>query len=154
MVEKFIKKMLPNKLFHNFEYVISFVLILFMGVVVTSSTLELGYILYKDLTKLPGPFLGINELFEIFGLFMMVIIGLELMTSIYMYFTNKTVYIEMMFLIAITAITRKIIILDSKETDPLTLIGISAILIALVTGFYLMKNLNKRADDDLKIPNK
>ncbi len=146
MSDKNIKKELSEKIFHKFESFISFVLILLMGIVVISSTLELGYILYKDITEPSGMFLGISELFELFGLFMMVVIALELMTSIYMYSTNKIVYIEMMFLIAITAITRKIVILDSKATDPLTLIGIAAILIALVAGFYVVKNVNKRVD--------
>ncbi len=132
-----------SKIFRYFERFISIILILFMGIVVISSIMELGYILYKDIVEPPGLFLGISELFEIFGLFMMLIIALELMTSIYMYCNNKAAYIEIMFLIAITAITRKIVILDSKSTEPMTLIGIAAILIALVAGLYVIKNKNK-----------
>ena len=128
-----------DNIFKYFEKTISLMLMLLMGVVVITSTLELGLILYKDLINPPGLFLGISELFELFGLFMMVLIAIELMSSIHAYFINKTLYIEMMFLIAITAVTRKIVVVDSKATDPMTLIGIAAILIALVAGYYVVK---------------
>lgn len=139
MPKEFIKTELAKRLFHKFETSISLVLTLLMGIVVISSTLELIVILYKNITKPPSFFLNLSELFEVFGLFMMVIIAFELMASIYMYSINKNRYVEMMFLIAITAVTRKIVILDSKVTDPVTLIGIAAILVALIAGFYVMK---------------
>jgi uncharacterized membrane protein (DUF373 family) len=37
------------------------------------------------------------------------------------------------------AIARKVIILDVKELSSLTLIGIGAIVLALSTGYYLLK---------------
>ncbi len=135
--------MISKKIFHYFENFISFVLVILMGIVVVSATIELGVLLYHDLVQPPGFFLGLSELFDLFGMFMMVIIAIELMSSIYMYCINKTVYIEMMFLVAITAVTRKIVVLDSKSTDPLTLIGIAAVLFALIAGYYIVKKQQK-----------
>jgi len=110
-----------------------------MGVVVISATLELGLILFKNLTETPGIFLGQTQLFDLFGMFMMVLIAIELMSSIYVYCTNKVIYLEMMFLIAITAVTRKIVVLDAKAIDPLAVIGIAFVLAALVAGYYVVK---------------
>ena len=45
----------------------------------------------------------------------------------------------MMFLIAITAVTRKIGVLDAKATDPMAIIGIAPVLAALVAGCYVVK---------------
>ena len=77
-----------KKLYESFEKIISSFLVVIMGVVVISATIELSTILIKDLFEPPGLFLGISELFEIFGLFLMVLIAIELMSSIRMYHTN------------------------------------------------------------------
>ena len=69
----------------------------------------------------------------------MVLIGLELMTSIRMYLDDHKIHAEMMFLVAITAITRKIVILDASQIEPLILFGIGFLIIALSAGYYLVK---------------
>ena len=65
---------------------------------------------------------------------MMVLISIELMSSIYVYCLNKVIYIEMMFLITITAVTRKIVVMDAKSVEPMAVIGIAAVLAALAIG--------------------
>jgi len=45
------------------------------------------------------------------------------------------------FLVAIIAITRKVIILDFANLDPLTLIGIAALILSLSIGFYSVKTV-------------
>ena len=69
----------------------------------------------------------------------MVLIGLELMTSIRMYLNNHSIHAELMLLVAITAITRKIVILDSTEIEPMVLFGIGFIILALTAGYYLIR---------------
>jgi uncharacterized membrane protein (DUF373 family) len=115
-----------------------------MGIVVVAATMELGYILFRCIIEPPGLLLDISELFELFGLFMMVLIAIELMSSIYAYFTNKAIYLEMMFLIAITAVTRKIVVLDAKSIESMAVIGLAAILAALVAGYYVVKKTADR----------
>ena len=41
-------------------------------------------------------------------------------------------------LIAMTAITRKVVILDAGATDPMMLFGIGFVIIALSVGYYLV----------------
>ncbi len=139
--------MTVDRIFRYFEAFISMILVLLMGIVVVSSILELGHVLYRDLVAPPGFFLGLDGLYDTFGLFMLVVIALELMGSIYAYCNNKAGYIEIMFLIAMTAITRKIVILDSKSTDPMTLLGIAAVLVALVAGLYVLKQQRRSGRD-------
>lgn len=45
----------------------------------------------------------------------------------------------MMILIALTAVTRKVVILDAKAIDPLLLLGIGFLVITLTVGYYLMR---------------
>ena len=51
------------------------------------------------------------------------------------------VHVEIIFLVAIIAITRKVIILDVKMMEPLTSIGVASIILALSIGYYLLKKI-------------
>ena len=115
-----------------------------MGIVVASATAEVAYEVVMGLINPPGFFLGVSELFDIFGLFLMVLIGLELMTSIHMYLDDHKIHAEMMFLVALTAVTRKIVIMDTGKVEPMLMFGIGFLIIALAAGYYLIRK--KRPD--------
>jgi len=63
----------------------------------------------------------------------------ELLETVKMYLENKTVHVEVVFIVAMIAIARKVIILDVKELSSLTLIGIGVIIFALSAGYYLVR---------------
>jgi uncharacterized membrane protein (DUF373 family) len=135
-------------IFHKAEKVIAIALLLLMGVVVASGTIEVAYEIVTSLIDPPGFFLGVSELFEVFGLFLMVLIGLELMTSIHMYLDDHRIHAEMMFLVALTAVTRKIVIMDySNVVDPMLIFSIGFLVITLASGYYLLKK-NRLASGD------
>lgn len=131
-------------IFHKAEKIIAFVLLVLMGVVVASGTIEVAYEIFTSLIDPPGFFLGVSELFDVFGLFLMVLIGLELMTSIHMYLDDHKIHAEMMFLVALTAVTRKIVIIDSEATDPMLIFSIGFLVIALASGYYLLRKNRHR----------
>lgn len=126
------------KLFDELEKYIAIALLVLMGLVVISGAIEVAYEVLTSMINPPGFFLGVAELFDIFGLFLMVLIGLELMTSIRMYLDNHTIHAEMMMLVAITAVTRKIVILDATKLEPLIIFGIGFLVITLSAGYYLL----------------
>lgn len=127
------------KFFHEIEKYIAIALLILMGVVVVSGAVEVGYEVLTSMIEPPGFFLGVAELFDIFGLFLMVLIGLELMTSIKMYLTDHTIHAEMMMLVALTAVTRKIVILDATKLEPMILFGIGFLVITLSAGYYMLR---------------
>ena len=110
-----------------------------MAIIVVSATLEVAYEIVINMFEPPGFFIGVQDLFGVFGLFLMVLIGLELMTSIQMYLDHNSIHAELMLLVAITAITRKIVILDATKIDPMIMFGIGAVIIALALGYYLVR---------------
>jgi len=135
-------------IFHKAEKIIAIVLLSLMGVVVASGTIEVAYEIVTSLIDPPGFFLGVSELFDVFGLFLMVLIGLELMTSIHMYLDDHRIHAEMMFLVALTAVTRKIVIMDySNVMDPMLIFSIGFLVITLASGYYLLKK-NRLASGD------
>ncbi|MFH0998640.1 MAG: phosphate-starvation-inducible PsiE family protein [Pseudomonadota bacterium] len=128
-------------LLKRFEHFIVLTLILMMMVVVLLSTIELGWLLIKDIITPPVLLLEIDELLEIFGFFMLVLIGLELLETIRAYYVEQSVHAEIVIKVAMIAIARKIIILDIKDLPSLALIGIAAIVIALSAAYYVIKRL-------------
>ena len=134
-------------LFEKAERYIAIALLMLMGIVVVSATVEVAYEVVTGLIDPPGFFLGVSELFDVFGLFLMVLIGLELMTSIHMYLDDHKIHAEMMFLVALTAVTRKIVILDTGKTEPMVAFGIGFLVITLAAGYYLIKKRNMESND-------
>lgn len=122
----------------KFEHIIVYSLLAMMVLTISVSTVVLGWQIVRDIIT-PPPLLDINELLDIFGLFLLVLIGIELIYTLKTYLTDNEVHVEVVLLVALIAIGRKVIILDVKELSGLTLIGIAAIVIALSVGYYFIK---------------
>ena len=136
-----------EKLLKKFEYYIIIGLLAMMSLVVLLSTVELAVIIVERmLTGKPHMFLlDISDMLEIFGFFMMILIGLELIETIKIYLVDESIHVEIICLVAIVAITRKVIILDLYKLPPVTLLGIAAIILALTIGyFFLKKAMNEK----------
>ena len=115
-------------------------LMVMMAIILGLATLDLGWHIIKDITRPPYFLLDVNQLLDMFGLFMLVVIGIELLETIMKtYITQGQPHYEVVLSVAIIAISRKVIILDLKEVDSLSLIGISSIIVALTIGYFLMK---------------
>jgi uncharacterized membrane protein (DUF373 family) len=132
-----------GSLIHKFTRAIILALIVMMMITVVLATVELLIILVVELLKPPKYLLGIDNLFEIFGFFMMILIGLELLESIRTYLTDNLLHVEVVFLVAMIAIARKVIILEVNDLDPLVLVGIATIILALALGYYYVKKAIK-----------
>jgi uncharacterized membrane protein (DUF373 family) len=144
-----------EKAIRRFERVIVVALLGMMMLAVLVSTIELAVILVQELLKPPRMLLNAAEMLEVFGFFLMVLIGLELLETIKAYLEEDRVHAEIVFLVALVAVSRKVIILDYKELTPGLLYGMSALIVALGIGYYLVrlaltrpsKNLNPSADN-------
>lgn len=122
------------------ERIIVQVLMVLMACVLVLATGDLAWIILKDMASSPILLLSVDELLEVFGLFMLVLIGIELLETIMKtYLTQGEPHYEVVLSVAIIAIARKVIILDLKVVDSLSLMGIAAIVLALAGGYYLMK---------------
>jgi len=110
-----------------------------MAIIVVSATAEVAYVVATNILEPPGFFIGVEDLFQIFGLFLMVLIGLELMTSIRDYLRDSRIHAELMLLVAMTAVTRKVVILDASAIDPMMMFGIGFVIIALAVGYFLVR---------------
>jgi uncharacterized membrane protein (DUF373 family) len=125
-------------------------LVLLMLVVLWSSGMLAVEIVKSLLTRaLGGPpadpnyvtefFERLSGLHVIFGGFLLILIGLELMKTIVAYLDHHELHVEVVFTVAMIAIARHAIDLNLSETRPATLIGMGALIVALSGGYYLFR---------------
>ncbi|MBN2242057.1 MAG: phosphate-starvation-inducible PsiE family protein [Acidobacteria bacterium] len=129
------------KLLDRFEKVIVMSLVCLMIVTVALATAELAYILVKDIIAHQRYLLGINELLEIFGMFLLVLLGLELLETIKAYLIEHAIHVEIVMVVALIAVARKVIILDVKTMDAISLFAIGLIILTLSVGYYLISRV-------------
>jgi uncharacterized membrane protein (DUF373 family) len=130
-----------EKLLKKFEYYIVIGLLAMMALVVFLSTVELAVIIVQRmLSGKPQLFLlDIADMLEIFGFFMMILIGIELIETIKVYLEDESIHVEIICLVAIVAVARKVIIIDLYKVSPVALLGIAAIILALCIGYFFLK---------------
>ncbi|MBU1191976.1 MAG: phosphate-starvation-inducible PsiE family protein [Gammaproteobacteria bacterium] len=127
----------------KFERVIVAALILMMALVILLSVGELAWILYQDVMSPPVLILEIDELLELFGFFLLVLIGIELLETIKNYYTEGKIELTVIFTVALIALARKIIILEPDKYDPITLVGLGILILALVSGYWVTVTLRR-----------
>ncbi len=145
-----------NKLVHKFERGIIILLVILMGLIVLFSTLELTWFIFKELfvaVKEPHFLLEKKELIKIFGLFFNVLIGLELFETVKLYLKEDVFHAEFVLLVALIAITRKIIILEYDEVQPDLLYAIAALIFVLTAGYYFLKKGQKKDKNEIQNTN-
>lgn len=128
-------------LIHTAKKWMSFIVLILMTIIVAIAIVELGIILYVDLFDSTDDvlFLEIDELFRIFGFFFIILIGFELVETVEMYFKDNVIHAEVVLLVAVIAVSRKVILLDLEKYDPLAIIGLGFIIIALGGCYWLIK---------------
>jgi uncharacterized membrane protein (DUF373 family) len=128
-----------TKWLRAFEHLIIRSLIYMMALIILISTVELGYLLVKDILSPPVFFLEIEELLDLFGFFLLILIGIELLETIKAYLKDKVVHSEIVLEVALIAIARKVIILDLKEYDSIVILGIAALIITISLSYYIVR---------------
>jgi uncharacterized membrane protein (DUF373 family) len=129
---------------NNFEKTIIYSLIGMMAIVILISTVELGVLIIKDIFSPPRYWLGIDQLFEIFGFFLIILIGVELLETIKAYLAENVIHSEIVLEVALIAIARKVIILDVKDYEPLAVIGTASLILAIAVSYFLIKRCRTR----------
>lgn len=86
-----------------------------------------------------------NIVREVFGAFLVILIGLELMKTVVMYLDKHVLHVEVVLTVAVIAIARHAIDLDIAHVEPLTLVGMGAMILALAIGYYYFRKASAGA---------
>lgn len=124
----------------KYEKVTIQILMLLMAIVLTKALIDLAWLIITDIATPPYFVLDEAHVLHVFGMVMLVVIGVELLeTMLKTYVSDGKPHHEAVLLVAIIAIARKVIILDMKKLDSMTLIGIALIILSLTAGYFFLK---------------
>ena len=126
----------------KFEKIMYIALIILLGGVVIFSIAELVWILYEGLFLTSVYRLENKELLNIFGFFLLVVIGIEILDTLKAYLRENVIHVEIVILVAVIAIARKVIILDPATSDGGLMAGMGVIVVGLGIAYYLIKKGN------------
>src|SRR5690554_4057612 len=121
------------------EKVIIMVLIFLMFLVLITATIDLGLYLFRSIYNAEYFLMDFDALIDVFGAFLLVLIGIELLDTIKVYLRRNLVHVEVVVLVAIIALARKIVVLRIDEYSGEMLLGLAAMITALAVAYYLIR---------------
>jgi uncharacterized membrane protein (DUF373 family) len=128
------------------ESVVSVVLSLAMLLVIFVSMADLiKFLIYDLFQSTPGSFT--NNLFKIFGLFLNVLIALELLENITAYLKKHVIQVELVIVTSLIAVARKFIILDLEKTQGFDLMALGVSSLALGVSYWLIHSVNEKREN-------
>lgn len=105
-------------------------------VVMVLSTIHLGVLIGEEIWKPPRFLIPVQGLLQIFGYFLLVLIGVELMETLKAYVRKDAIHLRIVLEVALIAMARKVIIEEPNDVPGLTLFGIAALILALGIASY------------------
>ncbi|PLW92487.1 MAG: hypothetical protein C0592_10565 [Marinilabiliales bacterium] len=128
------------KIVRIIEKTIFIILIFFLAATLLISVIDFGLYFFRLIFQSPmSNWYEPEFLMPLFSSFLVVLIGVELLETIKAYFKDDSIHVEIIILVAIIALARKIIILDYTEASTGKLLGIAAITLALGGAYFLIK---------------
>lgn len=127
---------------HGLENFAAKILIVALSLVILISLVDLINRLVADLAANPVGFFD-KTLIDIFGLFLNILIALELLENITAYLKKHVVQVELVIVTSLIAVARKIIIFDLGKYNNLDLLALGVAILALSISYWLIKRVNR-----------
>ena len=127
----------------KFEKIIYAALMIMLIVVLLAAVADLAFLMFNALIVTSPVLLESHEMILVLGAFLLVLIGVELLDTIKAYFRENTIHVEIVVLLAIIAVARKVILLDPTDMTGFEygfeMMGIGVIILGLSAGYYFIK---------------
>jgi uncharacterized membrane protein (DUF373 family) len=113
--------------------------------VVVLSTLHLGVLIAQEIWTPPRFLIRVQGLLEVFGYFLLVLIGVELLETLKAYIQRDVIQVRVVLEVALIAMARKVIIQEPNNVPSLTLFAIAALILALAVAFYFERQAKRES---------
>ena len=113
-------------------------------VVVVLSTAHLGVLIGEEIWRSPRFLIPVEGLLDIFGYFLLVLIGVELLETLRAYLKQDVIHVRVVLEVALIAMARKAIIQEPSAAPGLTLFGTAALILALAVAYYFERQSERQ----------
>lgn len=132
-----------KKVILYFEKFVIVVLMALLGIVIAFSLYELAVLILSEVfnprDEITNSLFAERHILEVLSFIMLVVISLELFETIKYYLDRHIISADFIILVALTAVARKVIIMDYSRCEPMLLVGMGVIIFALGFGYYYIK---------------
>jgi uncharacterized membrane protein (DUF373 family) len=115
-----------------------------MSIILVVATVDLGVYILKNLIQQNIDKFSLDNLGELFGIFLVILIGVELLQAVKAFLQEEIVHVEIVVLVAIIAIARKVIVWEFKDLSAMDTIGLSAMMLVLAITYFLIKHTDHK----------
>ena len=127
------------------QKLIIWVLAAMLVVIVLLSTAHLGVLIGEEVWKPPRFLISVESLLDVFGYFLLVLIGVELLETLRSYLKKDVIHVRVVLEVALIAMARKAIIVEPNAVPSATLFGLAALILALGVAFYFERQSDDRS---------
>ncbi len=113
-------------------------------IVVVLSTAHLGVLIGEEIWQSPHFLIPVQGLLDVFGYFLLVLIGVELLETLRAYLKQDVIHVRVVLEVALISMARKAIIQESGAAPGLTLFGAAALILALAVAYYFERQAENR----------
>ena len=134
------------KLVHFIENIVAKILSLALLTIIIIALVDLIFFVSHDvLSQEPVGFFN-KTIIELFGLFLNILIALELLENITAYLKKQVVQVELVLITALIAVSRKIIIfdIDKKSSSDLMALGVAILCLSIAYAVVRLNRQKKR----------
>jgi uncharacterized membrane protein (DUF373 family) len=125
------------------QKLIAVALAVLLVIVVTLSTVHLGFLIAEEIWTPPRFLIPVQGLLEIFSFFLLILIGVELLETLKAYLRRDVIHVRLVLEVALIAMARKVIILEPNNIPAATLFGLAALILALAVAFYFERQAHR-----------
>ena len=126
---------------------IIWVLAAMLVVIVLLSTAHLGVLIGEEVWKHPRFLISVESLLDVFGYFLLVLIGVELLETLRSYLKKDVIHVRVVLEVALIAMARKAIIVEPSAVPSATLFGLAALILALGVAFYFERQSDDKSEN-------
>lgn len=132
--------------YEKFEQIIALLLTLFIAIIIAVALVDLARQILPLAVAGALSSLHHRTFQTVFGQIMTVLIALEFKHSILRVMARREniIQVRTVLLIALLAIARKFVILDSESTSPDVILALAAVVVALSIGYWLVQDADYR----------
>ncbi len=136
------------KLLKYLEKILVWGILMVVSLLLLLAFIDIVYEIAQKILAPPIMIINAEGLMDLFSIFLVLLIGLELLETVKAYLTEDLFHVEFIILVAIIAISRKVIIWDFEKYSSTELLSLSAMIVALGITYFLIK----KSDLKIKFP--
>ena len=136
------------KLLKYIEKILVWGILMVVSLLLLLAFIDIVYELVLKILAPPVMIIKAEGLMDLFSIFLVLLIGLELLETVKAYLKEDIFHVEFIILVAIIAISRKVIIWDFAKYTTTELLSLSAMIVALGVTYFLIK----QSDFKIKLP--